>query len=188
MVGYTQQQSTYDGFNAGSYGFLNDNLQMNNLGSGTTYTAPGSEVKKWALNSYLARVNYTVNNKYLLTASIRADGSSRFAPGHRWGTFPSVSAAWRISQESWFPKNDVVNDLKIRVGYGVTGSQVSVGNYSYLASYNTSVYPFGTTSGNQTALVSSTLANPYIHWEEVAQTNIGFDASCLLYTSPSPRD
>ena len=73
MVGYTQQQSAYDGFNAGSYGFLNDNLQMNNLGSGTTYTAPGSEVKKWALNSYLARVNYTVNNKYLLTASIRAD-------------------------------------------------------------------------------------------------------------------
>ena len=91
MVGYTQQQSAYDGFNAGSYGFLNDNLQMNNLGSGTTYTAPGSEVKKWALNSYLARVNYTVNNKYLLTASIRADGSSRFGSDNRWGYFPSAA-------------------------------------------------------------------------------------------------
>lgn len=74
-------------------------------------------------------------------------------------------------------KNDYINDLKVRAGYGVTGSQASVGNYSYLASYNTSVYPFGISSGNQTALVSSTLANPYIHWEEVAQTNIGFDAS-----------
>ena len=94
MVGYTQQQSAYDGFNAGSYGFLNDNLQMNNLGSGTTYTAPGSEVKKWALNSYLARVNYTVNNKYLLTASIRADGSS-FGSVVTAGVFPCLAAlAW----------------------------------------------------------------------------------------------
>ena len=94
MVGYTQQQSAYDGFNAGSYGFLNDNLQMNNLGSGTTYTAPGSEVKKWALNSYLARVNYTVNNKYLLTASIRADRfHSRFGSDNRLGVI-SLLLLW----------------------------------------------------------------------------------------------
>lgn len=78
-------------------------------------------------------------------------------------------------------KNDYINDLKVRAGYGVTGSQASVGNYSYLASYNTSVYPFGISSGNQTALVSSTLANPYIHWEEVAQTNIGLMPHCSIH-------
>ena len=97
---------------------------------------------------FFGRFMYNYDDKYLLSASLRRDGSSRFGKKNRWGTFPSVSAAWRISQESWFPKNDVVNDLKIRAGYGVTGSQASVGNYSYLASYNTSVYPFGTTSGN----------------------------------------
>ena len=132
---------------------------------------------RYRTESYLARVQYGYDNRYNIEASFRRDGSSRFGKKHRWGTFPSVSVAWRASQEKWFPKNDYINDLKVRAGYGVTGSQASVGNYSYLASYNTSVYPFGISSGNQTALVSSTLANPYIHWEEVAQTNIGFDAS-----------
>ena len=85
--------------------------------------------------------------------------------------------AWRASEEEWFPKSNVLSDLKIRAGYGVTGSQASVGNYSYLASYNTSVYPFGKAGTEQSALVSATLANPNIHWEQVAQTNIGFDAA-----------
>ena len=131
----------------------------------------------YRLASFFGKVNYNWDDLLLASFTIRHDGSSRFGKAHRWGTFPSVSVAWRASQEKWFPKNDYINDLKVRAGYGVTGSQASVGNYSYLASYNTSVYPFGISSGNQTALVSSTLANPYIHWEEVAQTNIGFDAS-----------
>ena len=84
--------------------------------------------------SHMARVYYSYEDRYLLTASIRRDGSSRFGKTHRWGTFPSVSVAWRASQEKWFPKNDYINDLKVRAGYGVTGSQASVGNYSYLAS------------------------------------------------------
>jgi TonB-linked SusC/RagA family outer membrane protein len=88
-----------------------------------------------------------------------------------------VAAAWRISEEPWFKKNDILSDLKVRIGYGVTGSQASVSNYGYLASYDTSVYPFGYAGTEQSALVSSTLSNPSIHWEEVAQGNIGFDAS-----------
>ena len=125
----------------------------------------------------MARLNYEFADRYLLTATVRRDGSSRFGRNNRWGTFPSVSLAWRASEEEWFPKNNILNDLKIRAGYGVTGSQASVGNYSYLASYNTSVYPFGKTGTEQSALVSATLANPNIHWEQVAQTNIGFDAA-----------
>ena len=175
MAGMSAQWNTNDYLNAQKNVFMFDNVHE--MDNGEEMYAIGGNETEWALLSYMARVNYSYEDRYLLTATIRRDGSSRFGKKHRWGTFPSVSVAWRASQEMWFPKNDYINDLKVRAGYGVTGSQASVGNYSYLASYNTSVYPFGISSGNQTALVSSTLANPYIHWEEVAQTNIGFDAS-----------
>ena len=175
MAGMSAQWNTNDYLNAQKNVFMFDNVHE--MDNGEEMYAIGGNETEWALLSYMARVNYSYEDRYLLTATIRRDGSSRFGKKHRWGTFPSVSVAWRASQEKWFPKNDYINDLKVRAGYGVTGSQASVGNYSYLASYNTSVYPFGISSGNQTALVSSTLANPYIHWEEVAQTNIGFDAS-----------
>ena len=175
MAGMSAQWNTNDYLNAQKNVFMFDSVHE--MDNGEEMYAIGGNETEWALLSYMARVNYSYEDRYLLTATIRRDGSSRFGKKHRWGTFPSVSVAWRASQEKWFPKNDYINDLKVRAGYGVTGSQASVGNYSYLASYNTSVYPFGISSGNQTALVSSTLANPYIHWEEVAQTNIGFDAS-----------
>ena len=175
MAGMSAQWNTNDYLNAQKNVFMFDNVHE--MDNGEEMYAIGGNETEWALLSYMARINYSYEHRYLLTATIRRDGSSRFGKKHRWGTFPSVSVAWRASQEKWFPKNDYINDLKVRAGYGVTGSQASVGNYSYLASYNTSVYPFGISSGNQTALVSSTLANPYIHWEEVAQTNIGFDAS-----------
>ena len=175
MAGMSAQWNTNDYLNAQKNVFMFDNVHE--MDNGEEMYAIGGNETEWALLSYMARVNYSYEDRYLLTATIRRDGSSRFGKKHRWGTFPSVSVAWRASQEKWFPKHDYINDLKVRAGYGVTGSQASVGNYSYLASYNTSVYPFGISSGNQTALVSSTLANPYIHWEEVAQTNIGFDAS-----------
>ena len=175
MAGMSAQWNTNDYLNAQKNVFTFVNVHE--MDNGEKMYAIGGNETEWALLSYMARVNYSYEDRYLLTATIRRDGSSRFGKKHRWGTFPSVSVAWRASQEKWFQKHDYINDLKVGAGYGVTGSQASVGNYSYLASYNTSVYPFGISSGNQTALVSSTLANPYIHWEEVAQTNIGFDAS-----------
>lgn len=175
MAGMSAQWNTNDYLNAQKNVFMFDNVHE--MDNGEEMYAIGGNETEWALLSYMARVNYSYEDRYLLTATIRRDGSSRFGKKNRWGTFPSVSVAWRASQEEWFPKNKYVNDLKIRAGYGVTGSQASVGNYSYLASYNTSVYPFGVSGNNQTALVSSTLANPYIHWEEVAQANIGFDVS-----------
>lgn len=104
------------------------------------YSLGGSQ-SDWALLSLMARLNYSYEDKYLLTATVRRDGSSRFGKNNRWGTFPSVSLAWRVSQEDWFPKdNFLMNDLKLRVGYGVTGNQ-EIGNYGFVASYNTGVYP-----------------------------------------------
>ena len=132
LVGYTQQSSSYDGFNAGAYGFLNDNLQMNNLGSGTTYSAPGSSVTKWALNSYLARVNYTLNNKYLFTASIRADGSSRFGKDNRWGYFPSAAFAWRASEEPFIKNLNVFSKFKAENKFWYNGKSGRNRNLSFI--------------------------------------------------------
>ena len=177
MAGTSAQWNKFDYLNAQKNIFAFENVHE--MDNGQDMYAIGGNETEWALFSYMARATYDYESKYLLTATIRRDGSSRFGRDKRWGMFPSVSAAWRISEESWFKKTDFLSDLKIRLGYGVTGSQASVSNYGYLASYNTSVYPFGYAGTEQSALVSSSLANPSIHWEEVAQTNIGFDAVLL---------
>ena len=177
MAGTSAQWNKFDYLNAQKNIFAFENVHE--MDNGQDMYAIGGNETEWALFSYMARATYDYESKYLLTATIRRDGSSRFGRDKRWGMFPSVSAAWRISEESWFKKTDFLSDMKIRMGYGVTGSQASVSNYGYLASYNTSVYPFGYAGTEQAALVSSSLANPSIHWEEVAQTNIGFDAVLL---------
>lgn len=173
LVGYTQQSSSYDGFNAGAYGFLNDNLQMNNLGSGTTYSAPGSSVTKWALNSYLARVNYTLNNKYLFTASIRADGSSRFGKDNRWGYFPSAAFAWRASEESFIKNLNVFSNLKPRISFGITGNQDGIGTYPSYALLGSTGY---VSDGQKvTGYYPSQVANTNLKWETTSQFDAGID-------------
>ena len=175
MAGTSAQWNKNDYLNAEKHIFAFQNVHE--MDNGQKMHAIGGNEAEWSLMSYMARLNYDYDNKYLFTATMRRDGSSRFGRNHRWGTFPSMSVAWRISEEPWFKKTDVLSDLKLRAGYGVTGSQAGVSNYGYLASYNTSVYSFGYAGKDQAALVSATLANPNIHWEEVAQTNVGFDAS-----------
>ena len=155
MAGSSAQWNNYDYLNAQKNIFMFDNIHEMDNGE-KMYSIGGSQ-SDWALLSLMARLNYSYEDKYLLTATVRRDGSSRFGKNNRWGTFPSVSLAWRISQEEWFPKdNSPVNDLKLRIGYGVTGNQ-EIGNYGFVASYNTGVYPFG--NNNSTALVSTTLSN-----------------------------
>lgn len=173
MAGTSAQWNSYDYISGEKSGFLFDSVNQMDNGQEVEYLN-GSK-SEWSLMSLMARVNYSYDDRYLITATIRRDGSSRFGRNNRWGTFPSVSVAWRPSKESWFPENNVVNDLKVRGGYGVTGSQASVSNYGYLATYDTGVYSFGTAGTEQPSLYSASLANPSIHWEEVAQSNIGID-------------
>ncbi|MDY0153474.1 MAG: TonB-dependent receptor [Prevotella sp.] len=175
MAGTSAQWNDFDYLNAQKNLFAFENVHE--MDNGQKMYAIGGNETEWALFSYMARANYDYRNRYLITATIRKDGSSRFGRNHRWGTFPSVSMAWRLTEEPWYKQNELLNDLKIRMGYGITGSQASVSNYSYMPTYNTSVYPFGTDGNEQTALISTTLANPNIHWEQVAQKNIGFDAT-----------
>ena len=173
MAGTSAQWNSYDYMSGEKSGFLFDSVNQMDNGQEVEYIN-GSK-SEWSLMSLMARANYSYDDRYLITATIRRDGSSRFGRNNRWGTFPSVSAAWRPSKESWFPQSEIVNDLKVRAGYGVTGSQASVSNYGYLATYETGVYSFGTAGTEQPSLYSASLANPSIHWEEVAQSNIGID-------------
>ena len=175
MAGTSAQWNNYNYLNAQKNIFSFENVHE--MDNGQKMESIGGNTTEWSLFSYMARVNYDYMNRYLVTATIRRDGSSRFGRSHRWGTFPSVSLAWRLTEEKWYKPNHILSDLKIRAGYGQTGSQASVGNYGYLATYNTSVYPLGTDGTEQTALISTTLSNPDIHWETVTQTNIGFDAA-----------
>ena len=177
MAGTSAQWNKFDYMNAQKNVFMFDNIHEMDNGQ-EMYSINGNQ-SEWSLMSLMARLNYSYADRYLLTATVRRDGSSRFGANNRWGTFPSVSLAWRPSKEEFFPENKVVNDLKIRAGYGVTGSQASVGNYGYLASYDLAIYSFGTAGKEQATLFARTLANPSLHWEEVAQTNVGVDIAFL---------
>ncbi len=177
MAGTSAQWNKFDYLNAQKNVFMFDSIHE--MDNGQEMYAIGGNESEWSLMSIMARLNYSYADRYLITATVRHDGSSRFGANNRWGTFPSVSVAWRPSKENWFPENKAVNDLKIRAGYGVTGSQASVGNYGYLAVYDTAVYSFGSTGKEQSTLFARTLSNPSLHWEEVAQTNVGIDIAFL---------
>jgi len=130
------------------------------------------------LISYFGRVEYNYNDKYLLNGVIRTDGVSRFGPDYKFGTFPSVSGAWRISKENFF-HSSWINDLKLRANYGTLGSS-NIGPYDYIATINTfSTVPFGPGQGIQQGATQVKLANNDLKWEQVTQQNYGFDAAFL---------
>jgi len=119
-------------------------------------------------------LNYAYINNFLVTGTVRRDGSSRFGVKERWGWFPSGSVAWRVSQEDFMEGINWVNDLKIRAGYGITGNQ-NIGNYSFASVLQTAQYNFNGQTVN--TVVPLAIPNPGVRWEEVAQTNLGVDAS-----------
>ncbi|MDB5133806.1 MAG: TonB-dependent receptor [Mucilaginibacter sp.] len=131
----------------------------------------------WTTNSYFGRVNYGYNDKYLLTASLRADGSSRAGINNQWGYFPAVSGAWRISNEDFLKNSNFVNDLKLRAGYGEVGNlpQTLYNSYSTL---NPAAYLFGGTSASGYN-PTNPAGNPDLKWETTKGLNIGFDLSVL---------
>ncbi|WP_064198190.1 MULTISPECIES: TonB-dependent receptor [Emticicia] len=138
--------------------------------AGTTNTTANS------LISYIGRLNYEFGGKYLLSGSVRRDGSSKFAPGNKWGTFPSVSAGWRISEESFMKDLKAVSELKLRASYGVTGNN-SLGDYAWqpLIQANNTNYSFG--NGSQLGSYFNGLGNTGLRWEETITKNIGVDLS-----------
>lgn len=133
---------------------------------------------EWAMRSYFGRINLDWDNKYLLEANLRADGSSKFAPGHRWGYFPSVSAGWRVSQEKFMEAASLwLNHLKLRVSYGSLGNNATTSYYMYQSLFATANYVLnGNIAGG---LAQTVLANPNLTWEKTYMTNIGIDFAFL---------
>ncbi|MCR5453472.1 MAG: TonB-dependent receptor [Bacteroidales bacterium] len=163
-------------------GYANGDIKTLNGANKISWTGTGSWAGHWAMQSFFARLSYNYNDTYLVTANIRTDGSSKLAPGHKWGFFPSFSAAWRVSQENFLKDIEWISDLKIRGGWGQTGNQSGLGNNSFLAAYNINrIQWFGEGSdANATPTRSqSSLSNPELTWETTTQTDIGFDLSVM---------
>lgn len=184
MAGYSWEQRNYgDGFGLSVHNFFDDYLKWNNLtyaGTIDGMSAVQSGTKETVRNiSFYGRVSYSYNSRYMLQATIRRDGSSVFAKDHRWGTFPSVSAAWNVTEEPFMANQKVFDNLKLRLGYGVSGNALGFGAYSGVATYGAT----GTTfvyNGNSWAILGATkLANPDLKWESTGMFNIGLDYGFL---------
>ncbi|HEY0273088.1 MAG TPA: TonB-dependent receptor [Chitinophaga sp.] len=132
---------------------------------------PSTSIDNWALISYLGRINYDYDGKYLFQANIRSDNSSKFSPAHRTATFPSFSAGWRISQEEFMKNVTFINDLKLRAGWGQNGNQEGIGSYAYLSLNNI--------NANNGSTSYATVAPEDLRWETSTQTNFGVDATFL---------
>lgn len=131
------------------------------------------------LQSYLGRINYSYKDKYLLSASVRADGSSIFAPQHRWGTFPAFSGGWIVSKEDFLQNATWLSNLKIRAGYGQVGNQGAVPLGQYVANLGTVYSAMGATGASQVGVIRTSVPNPDLKWETVEDINLGLDAAFL---------
>lgn len=137
----------------------------------------GSAGSQWGIMSYFGRAAYNYESKYLFTANVRVDGSSRLHPDHRWGTFPSFSGAWRLSSEQFMQNFEWLDDFKIRAGWGQTGNQSGLDDYAYMQRYNINRVDW-TVAGQQNAVPSISPANfrtKDLTWETTIQTNVGID-------------
>jgi TonB-linked SusC/RagA family outer membrane protein len=178
LAGIQSEEMNYKFINAGRKNYHYPEYTELNDGDASTMTNSSSRYD-WALLSYLYRLNYSFANRYLLEVNGRFDGSSRFAKGHRWGFFPSVSAGWRISEENFFePLRNVVNNLKLRASYGKLGNQSISGYYPYAASISSGAnYWFDKHLTNGVA--QTQLANDKISWEKSKQVDAGLDIGIL---------
>ena len=178
VAGYTYQQFNQRGLNANAYNFNSDDFLTNNIGAGDKDSyGIGSGRSRNQLLSYLGRVNYSLRDKYLATASFRVDGSSRFGSNEKFGYFPSLALGWRLDQEAFIENLNLFSSLKLRASYGVTGNQ-SIGNYNALVLLGpTETAIFG--SSQYSGIAPSQLGNPHLKWESTAQYNLGLDFGFL---------
>jgi TonB-linked SusC/RagA family outer membrane protein len=173
LLGVSWQQTDFFNIGTSVRGFATDYFGFNNLGAAATINNATSGASSFAFNSYFGRVNYTFKNKYLLTFTGRADGSSKFGENNKFAFFPSGAVAWRVSEEEFLKGNPTISTLKLRASYGLTGnseippySSLSLLSSNYLTSFNDSRI-----SGTGIAR----LANPDLRWEKTAQTDFGLE-------------
>jgi len=172
FAGMSQEYNKYDTDYYIKYDLVDPSLGA--INAGMTNGSITGNYNEWAMRSYFGRINLNWDDRYLIEANLRADGSSKFAPGKRWGYFPSVSAAWRISQEKFMAASSSwLNQLKLRASYGSLGNNATTSYYMYQSLFATANYILnGNIAGG---LAQTVLANPELTWEKTYMTNIGLD-------------
>lgn len=179
MTGSSWTDSDYTNNWISASHYRNEMIPTLNAANRISWTGTGSGGSQWGIMSYFARVSYNYDSKYLVTGNVRADGSSKLHPDHRWGVFPSFSAAWRLSSEEFMKDLTWLEDLKIRAGWGQTGNQSGIGDYAYLQRYNINRVDW-TKPGQENALPTISAANlrtKDLTWETTTQANVGLDVS-----------
>ena len=172
MLGQEMSHSHWESQASTATGFLSNSVHDPSAGDVSSSTGTGSQVDN-SLFSYFGRAFYSYDDRYLFTATLRRDGSSRFADGHRWGWFPSAALAWKISNESFMKgTSNVINNLKLRLGYGSTGNQ-NLADWAYMALLSSKSTPWGT------GVLTANNANPDLTWETTDSYNIGLDLNML---------
>ncbi|UOB16743.1 SusC/RagA family TonB-linked outer membrane protein [Abyssalbus ytuae] len=169
LVGHEAQESAWNGVVSTGVGFISNDIPTLNL-SDTDGDVNDEYSGSTALESYLSRLIYSYDNRYSVTASIRADGSSKFDEGNKWGYFPSISASWKISNEAFMEDFTAVQNIKLYGGYGEVGNQ-NISNFAYGSTLN------AVSTGLGTGFLIANFPNPNLQWEESRQTNLGLDFS-----------
>lgn len=172
LGGITFQKNFYESFRASSQDFVNNSLEENSLGSGSIYNQPASSKTEWSLVSYLGRINYNFDEKYLLSLNGRIDGSSRFGENNKYAFFPSGALAWRAIEEDFVKSMNIFSNLKARVSYGVTGNQ-EIGLYNSLPTLTNTTYTIGRSL--VTGFYPNSIPNPDLRWEKTSQFDFGLD-------------
>jgi TonB-linked SusC/RagA family outer membrane protein len=187
LGGYTTQTTNTQYATAAATNFANNQILWHSLQSGNTREAASSGGSDAIIKSYIGRINYTFKERYNLTATFRADGSSRFAANNKWGYFPSLGASWNINEESFLKDKRSINQLKLRASVGTVGNQ-EIGNYKYEALYGTTnpndnninqIYSFGEQFA--AGYIRTNLENPDLKWEQTTSYNAGIDLSLFDY-------
>lgn len=171
MAGHESQDGEWYQGSMGRKGYISSSIKSIAVGDASTATN-SEQGAPWAIESYYGRLNYNLLERYLITATFRADGSSKFAKGHRWGTFPSAAIAWRISQEPFMKKLTWISNAKLRLGWGLVGNQ-NAADYAY------GVRMKNVTTATGTAYIPANYANPNLTWESTQAWNVGLDLSFL---------
>ena len=184
LLGTEAIQYTNRTLDASRQGFISQDEQFMQVGAGTTVWGAGGGKSAWSVFSVFGKVDYNFDDRYLVSFTIRHDENSRFAKGHRGGTFPAFSLAWRPSAEPWFPKNEVLADFKVRYSWGQNGNAFIPDLYPAYTTYNYGVangsYDMeGTGSGATAGITKAYTGNPDLTWETTTQNNVGVDLSFL---------
>ncbi len=172
LAGFTYQEQRTFSSSISKEGFPDDEIKTLNMG--TILSAGTSSESQWRLMSYLSRVNLSWDNKYLISGSLRRDGSSRFGGDNKWGWFPAASVGWRISEEGFLKNLDVVNELKLRASFGVTGNN-NIGDYSAIGTLSNVNYVLGTSQAVVSGFAPGSFSNRALGWERTQTLNTGLD-------------